>query len=389
MTPAADSLMQTLSWRESLRFRFFDVETPLVSDSPGYFDLFAQTYARFRVGNEGPPAADAVEVTVLTGSDNGAQRAPQRPVLLLGGAMWPLHDPMGLRDHLFERIFALIAARIQSHILVHAAVAERNGRAILIAGDSHHGKTSLALGLLRRGFRLLSDELAAIDRTDGSVHPFPRALRAWPRSLALAGYSVAPDEFPLWLGKVLVDIERLQAGGIGERAPISDIVVLSDPAGPGATPPDFVRVTVDRLEDSWLAALCQLDGVDALHVDRSGSYPAVQIQTEHKVAVLTAVQALCDEQRILCLEMQKRTPHRPDFSHPAQVTSLSKSLAVLELLRHFQGAQDSVILQQAHRGSATSFFVELAGLVQNARCHRLFVGPYEQMLALIDDLMAD
>jgi hypothetical protein len=60
----------------------------------------------------------------------------------------------------------------------------------------------------------------------------------------------------------------------------------------------------------------------------------------------------------------------------------------MEVLRHFQGAHSSVILREEHRGSATNFFVEVAGLVQKTRCHRLSVGHYDQALDLVCDLTA-
>jgi hypothetical protein len=377
--------MQIVSLCKPFYFRFYDVGVRLVSDCPGYFDLFVQNYARFQVSGENAPAAYHVDAALLT---KGNTRS-QRPILWLDGEEWPLNDTLdtlALRDHLFEYIFATIAARVRSHILIHAAVVERDGSAVLIAGDSQHGKSSLALGLLRRGFRLHSDELAAIARTDGRVHPFPRKVRATSRSLALAGYDVAPDEFPLWLGKYLVDVERLPAATTSAPTPIREIVLLSEPSPHGAAQQDFMRVTVDRLDDLWLASLERTDGVAALYVDHSANFPAVLIQTKKKAAVLASVDALCQAHRVLCLEVQKRAPHQPSFTQAPQVVPLSKSLAVMELLRHFQGTHGSVILQEEHGGSAASFYMEMADLVDNVRCHRLYVGHYQESLDLICDL---
>ena len=376
--------MQTSSINKSLYFRFYDVGLHLQSDDPGYFDLFAQTYANFQVGQDGAPAPHTLKAIVVTGYDP----AGELPALWLDGERWPIHDPIGLRDHIFEYIFAAIAAQVKSHILLHAAVVERNGSALLIAGDSQHGKSSLALGLLRRGFRLLSDELAAISRLDGTVHPFPRKVRATPGSLALAGYTVAPDTFPFWLGKYLIDVEQLQLSTTTTPMPLGDIILLSDPVSQVTTqnttePQDMVQITVERLDDSWLKAVNLINGIIALQVHHANHYPTLLLQTQNKVAVIKAIQTLCDTHRILCLEVQKRSPHRPDFTQAPHLTPLPQSLAVMELLRHFQGAHGSVILQQEHKGSATSFFMEVADLVHNTRCYRLSVGHYAQALDLI------
>lgn len=366
---------------EPLYFRFYDVRVRLASDDPTYFDLFTQVYARFQVERDSPPLATTVRATVLTGDTAGRQ-----PALWLDGEKWPLGDAIALRDHLYETIFAAIAAKVRSHILVHAAVAERNGRAILILGDSRHGKSSLALGLLRRGFHLLSDELAAIDRADGLVYPFLRKVRVTPRSLELVGYEGSPGELSLWLGKYLLDLETLQPAARNAAAPISDIVVLSDPAMPDGAQPRAVKITVERIDEGWLEAVARLDGISALHVDRSDTFPSLHIQTTNTVAALRKIDALCQAHELLCLEVQKRAPYQPSFDQAPQLTPLPASLAVMEVLRHFQGAHTSVILQKEHRGSATRFFMEVADLIQKVRCHRLSIGHYEHALDLLCDL---
>lgn len=56
----------------------------------------------------------------------------------------------------------------------HANVLVRgDGRGVLLAGASGAGKSTLAGELVRRGFRLLAEDLAIV--ADGSVLPFPRA----------------------------------------------------------------------------------------------------------------------------------------------------------------------------------------------------------------------
>lgn len=61
-------------------------------------------------------------------------------------------------------------------LFVHAAVVESAGRAHLLIGASGAGKSTTCWGLLQRGFRFVSDELAPIDVDEGTVMPFPRAL---------------------------------------------------------------------------------------------------------------------------------------------------------------------------------------------------------------------
>ena len=58
---------------------------------------------------------------------------------------------------------------------VHAGAVVLQGKALLIPGSSHAGKSSLVAALLRRGAAHLSDEYALVDR-EGRVHAYPRPL---------------------------------------------------------------------------------------------------------------------------------------------------------------------------------------------------------------------
>jgi hypothetical protein len=58
---------------------------------------------------------------------------------------------------------------------VHAAVVELGGRGLVLPGLSQAGKSTLALALLARGARYLSDELLAYEPRRKLAHAFPRA----------------------------------------------------------------------------------------------------------------------------------------------------------------------------------------------------------------------
>ena len=58
---------------------------------------------------------------------------------------------------------------------VHAGAVELAGRALLLPGGTHAGKSALVAELLRRGAAYLSDEYALID-AEGQAHPYPRPL---------------------------------------------------------------------------------------------------------------------------------------------------------------------------------------------------------------------
>jgi hypothetical protein len=76
----------------------------------------------------------------------------------------------------FEHYLHLHVAELARHrLFVHAGVVGWRGRAILIPGRSHTGKSSLVAALLQSGATYYSDEYAVLD-AQGRVHPYPRPL---------------------------------------------------------------------------------------------------------------------------------------------------------------------------------------------------------------------
>ena len=121
-------------------------------------------------------------------------------MMILDGEHWPIRDPAILEGYTYEVVLNAILASVRSHFLVHAGVVARDDRGIVLAADSAHGKTTLVLELVRRGFKFLSDEMAALGRADGRVHPFPRSLRIRPGTLELAGIVEQADCHQLFVG---------------------------------------------------------------------------------------------------------------------------------------------------------------------------------------------
>ncbi len=63
-----------------------------------------------------------------------------------------------------------------SHLILHAAVLERAGHALILPGEPGAGKSTLAAALCQQGFRLLSDEMCLIDPASLTVTPVPRPV---------------------------------------------------------------------------------------------------------------------------------------------------------------------------------------------------------------------
>lgn len=69
-----------------------------------------------------------------------------------------------------------IAVRVNHLLLLHSAVVERNGHAILFPAWPGSGKTTLCAYLVHRGYRLFSDEFGVMDPQQGVFLPMPRLM---------------------------------------------------------------------------------------------------------------------------------------------------------------------------------------------------------------------
>lgn len=69
-----------------------------------------------------------------------------------------------------------VANHSHQYLIIHAAVVERGGRVAILAAPSGSGKSTLCAGLVNRGWRLFSDELALIEVATGAIVPFPRPV---------------------------------------------------------------------------------------------------------------------------------------------------------------------------------------------------------------------
>ena len=69
-----------------------------------------------------------------------------------------------------------LSMHLHRFLMVHAAVVERGGHALILPAPPGSGKSTLCAGLVWRGWRLLSDELTLIDPASGRITPVPRPV---------------------------------------------------------------------------------------------------------------------------------------------------------------------------------------------------------------------
>lgn len=93
------------------------------------------------------------------------------------GVMHFLPMPLAHAFPMFEWMMNwCISSRAHRYLIIHAAVLERNGKALILPAPPGSGKSTLCALLVDAGWRLLSDELALIDVDNGQIVPAPRPI---------------------------------------------------------------------------------------------------------------------------------------------------------------------------------------------------------------------
>lgn len=143
--------------------------------------LLQRLYAHFPVVAE-PAIAD---FHVSLKRPNGVRRwwRPQVLFMLDGKAPF-LPYPLSHAFPLFE--WGLnwgIAMQAHQYLMLHSAVVERSGRALLLPAWPGCGKSTLCAALVSRGWRLFSDEFGLVRSGDGHLIPLPRPLPLKNRSI--------------------------------------------------------------------------------------------------------------------------------------------------------------------------------------------------------------
>lgn len=88
-----------------------------------------------------------------------------------------------------------ISGYSHQYLIIHAAVVEKQGKALILPGSPGSGKSTLCAALINKGWRLLSDELTLVDCLTGNIVPVPRPVSLKNESIALIATTFPGNTF--------------------------------------------------------------------------------------------------------------------------------------------------------------------------------------------------
>ena len=222
-------------------FLTLERQLALEVDSPDIRDYVRTTYARTRI--EQPVAGLPLDCAAIR------EREGHTELEFNGSPVEIDHagstNAFGLGFYGSNRLFRESFRRNDAWLSFHgAAVALRAGSLVVVA-ESGAGKTTLALALLDRGARLLSDEFVFVRKTDRMVWGYPRTFMIREPALAqianrrirercrAADAQPSSGGFDIWHAIDPVDIygPRIYA----QATPLAGIVLLERAAADGPT----------------------------------------------------------------------------------------------------------------------------------------------------------
>lgn len=122
-----------------------------------------------------------------------------------------------------------VASAVADHVVLHAAAVARAGRALVLPAEMEAGKTTLAAGLVDRGWAYLTDEAVALTLDGGRVRAYPKPLSIDPGSQAVLAHWAPPavEHAPpsLGRGQWQVPATARPGGSVAGEAEIAAIVL--------------------------------------------------------------------------------------------------------------------------------------------------------------------
>ncbi len=296
-----------------------------------------------------------------------------------------VHERAWLAGILCARVLETAGNCVADHDLFHAAALSRDGRGLVLCGESGFGKSTLTLALIAAGWKFLSDEVAALDG-DRRLQPFPKALELVPGTARRVGV-LMPDH-PDSRGKTLHDPEELFPGCVGEAVPLQTVIFLADDGSPGQAASSTARLqlTVHRRSDTARQAILAEDGVLGVAWDETADgYPVLVVDRDaSRFAAWRLDEMLAAHGLLIVGSSSEETPPNR-FDREPELQPMERHAGVAELLARFRGRRAFQRKIDAHGGDFASVFLAMLDRFAETRFYRMQVGKLDQAIERIGE----
>jgi len=361
-------------------YRFFDFDFSIRSDSERVLGVFMDIFGRFHTNRHGTELAYYI---LNKGSSFGLC------AVIVDDRMYTVEEPDDLIGYAYMKIMDSALSRVLSHYLFHAAALSFNDKGIILPATSRSGKTTLTLELIKRGFNFLSDDVAAISKSDRLLYPFPKGIGMLPSTLELYPEAELDSlgSLPMIGGgeKKLLDIGAIYPGRIGGACQVKYLVFLGfEPEIKREIKGDeYLYIVINRITEELLSDIRSAEGVKDVSIYPYKKYPIIKLLLNGKGPVLSHVEEVCQRHQVLIFDSSNGKEKKVDFSGIPKLERIPKSIASIELLKRLKGV---ALLRDKHKSKITELIMNLGRFLEGVECFYLTPGRLKESADKICEL---
>ena len=363
-------------------YRILNLNISLCSDSKELLDRFDKDYEWFR-RLSAPTSHNLRFMVELEGSGERFVRAtgndldtagPCSPSTVLHRSLMGHPSPVSCA---LQQIVRTLFCELTGFLVLHAAVVERAGRALVLSGPPGIGKSTLTLALLERGFGFLSDDFCPIDRVTRQVHPFPRSVWVTDRGGAEAAATGRPGKQPITPG-------RLPAAVYPSPADVSWLVCLDSGGNSGE-----IQLEAGLKDEGEQPFVHDMRGIDGVMLTRlSPDLAEWRIAYPAGKGLSSRVRRVIERHRDQIWNIYRSDRAHPDFDRTPALTLLAGHEAALAIMGELKQEPDFLRGGRDTVEGPGPFFAALLEILSGIACYRLTVGRLEETVRRIEELTA-
>ncbi len=364
-----------------LYYQILDVAVSVESDSVEFLELFDDNYCLFRthtISNN-----KILECTIiLSRKDSDAFIKINNKVLSLNG------HPDKFNYILLKFVSNLIE-QIEDYLLIHSGVVARNGKAVILAGPSCVGKTTLTLELVKNGFVFYSDEFCPIHKETKLVHPFLRSIWVKPEQreklchTSMSG-NILSDSCSNLDTEVIVKPNEIKFPIANKPCKIEALICI-EPDPPANKDLYLLHVCVKLHNDNFFNELKKIKDVAIEILDTK---PLTwQLRYKNDFVISKTILNIINKYKEIIWDFYQVYPICANYNKDPLIIPVSNYDAILSLIGDLQQGPNSKAEKKAFSSGPTNFFMEVCGILDAVSCYKLSVGKLEKMNNLIQQVI--
>lgn len=263
-------------------------------------------------------------------------------------------------------LFSPVFFETKSTLLIHSgSLISPNNKSLIICAPSGFGKSTLSESLLSEGFSFMSDELAPLNLSNGTIYPFPRAMGIIKNNK-----------------KEIQDIPKK----IGASTKPNTIFFLSLEKEEENPSSRYLEIALGRIDNNIIEDFKEIDGINNVTLLDDRMFPMLRVSLEKNTYIADHIQRIANQNSTPILYTLKGKTKPPDFNATPQLSAMSPKEGIFEISQNILNIHDSALLEEVFSNSRGKIIFELARLLEGVHFYKLTVGKLDKMISLTKGL---